>query len=624
MLKRLQLLRGPQGSGICHNLILVFLLLLSGVQASDNFLKKPFFSHREIIVISDTGFSSIVEVDGDTKNSGTGLSFPVSSLSAIGDYQAFQMKKAKWQKLKGLQFSQEAQPPGREFFDESVFMARFNLPGEMRFDIRYTTFCRELMLLDFLSFNSLMADTTEYTITVPRSQVFFFHADYVQYLHSFSVDSLVNESGITYRFRVTAPQVEMKWSVNHMFSSGIVRPHIPGIRLVIVPAAFRNNPAGYLNDWYVRHLETRIIPNENSARLIDSITGFTRDPDSVVARLLAFANDKIRYINVYHGMESIIPKNVNQILDMRMGDCKDKANFLCQALVHKGFDTRLAVCSTRDHPFDMDFPSFAGGNHMVCIMKKPGNSSWDVLDPTNQNACPSRPGSMIETRTLFVFGKSEDSPFFYKVPVGTGNSSSITIRLEEEKETFTGTMKLVLRGYSGDFLRTALRDFGRVNHARVFGDFLQELSGGLQYTGIFYKVLPDSVVIRCGISIPASALSRMGAKTYIPMRLFPLLHRNYPEAGSGDLLVAYPVSDSVDIEMVFALPLKQAKLGATGIQGDPGFSIRHEISGRSLSLQYNFRISNTDISPGLQKHFYDCISSVSKSFDDVLIAERAD
>ncbi len=604
-------------------LVVPFAMLLSGTtQAADNFLRKSYFSYREIIVVSDTGVHSFTEVNGDTKNSGTTLFFPVSSLSAISDCKALQLKTTKWQKVKDLQFQEMPMPPGHDFFDETMHLIRFTFPVEMRYDLRYTVFCREPLLLSFLSFNQLQADTTDYTIVVPPGQVLFYRLEYPEYVHSVSIDSTLNESGTVYHFRAVAAQVEMKRMPVHRFLTGFIRQAVPGIRLTIVPAGFRNSPHRYMNDWFVRHLSTRITPDSTTAAMIDSITTGAIDRDSVVGRLLAFARDKIRYINIYRGMEAFIPKDINQVIGFRMGDCKDKSNFLCQALVYKGFDARLAVCATRDHPFDMEFPSFTGGNHMVCILRKPADSGWIVLDPTNPNASVASPGYMIESATLFVFGHDEGFPFTYRVPESHENSTSVTMRLEEGKEGFNGNMELVLRGYSGDYLRAAMVNLGRVNHSKITGDFVKELAIGIEYRDVTFQTYTDSIVIGCRISVAASALPVIAGKIYIPWKIFPLVHRHYPEAGSGDLVIPYPVTDRVNMIIVFDRNLQSVKMGATGTSGDPGFSIRHEIKGANLQLSYDLTITNTNITRPLQKHFYESLSSITKCFDDVIIATK--
>lgn len=592
--------------------------------ASDNILKKKYYKYSEDIQVTDSGFFSNVEVTGTTANCGIKLTFPISSLTEIIDYQAAERKKSKWRRIKDLRYTKQSKNSDMEFYDESMFLAGFNLPEEMIFNLKFKSFCRELMLLDFLSFNALLADTSDYVIHIPPDHAFFFHLDYARYLTHLSIDSTVGSDGSrTYSFRIVSSKVELVMSRQSDQSTAFVRQHYPGVRMIVIPTVSHNDPTDYLNEWYVKHLQALTDPNEISKQMIDSI-GQSSNPDSIIKKLFEFARDRIRYINVYRGMETILPKNVNQIINLRMGDCKDKANFLCQALNQKGFDARLAICSTRDHAFDMDFPSLIGGNHMVCLVRMPGSENWQVLDPTNSNATPARPGNMIENRTLFVFGSKGSHPFFYRIPQTNANNTTIRIDLQLNKESCSGEMSIMVRGYAGDRLRSLFRRLGTGNYTPVISEFLRNLSKVPEYSMISFRVWADSVLIRCHISLDGSGIYVLDSKTYIPLNFLPLMHKDFPQTGSGDLLIDYQVNDWFDLSIETGTSIKGAKLRETDIGGDPQFRLWHNSSNRKFALHYNLRIRNTDIASESQKHFYDCFTSISKYLNDVIVVETTD
>jgi len=574
-------------------------------------LQKPYYCHRETIRIHDSGFSSMITVTGQTVKSGTTIRFPISSMTEMRSYQAWERKKGKMKRIKEMHYHLRTIPMGNEFYNESQSLATFTLPENIFYKVQYETGCNERMLLNFLSFNPTLADTTVYILVVPKNLSLFYRITDTTYIEQLDVDSTESDSVMNYRFSAISKEIYRSISLVRESPFYNARSKVPGIQLVIVPSEFKANPAQYMNLWYTQQLKVYINPTPASEEVIEDIVMGAVQPDSIISRLYYFARDKIRYINVYSGMETIIPKNVNDILDLKMGDCKDKANFLCQALKHEGFDARLAICSSRDHPFDMDFPSFSGGNHMICVVRNQRDQGWMVLDPTNQAGSIYRPGSYIESRTLFILGMDGEPVSTFIVPLTENNEISLNMDLQEEGEKLIGELHLACIGYAGDFLRVALRVSGNINHNRFLMEFLHSLASMNDYSDVTYDVLEDSVLIHCRVAVPASMITKTSGKYYIQMKFIPCVHKNFSETGSDDLLISYIIADRATILIRLKQPITSLKMNTTSISGDPMFISTARSSGNILDLQYALRIKSTVIPPKSQKQFFDCMKQTN-------------
>lgn len=105
------------------------------------------------------------------------------------------------------------------------------------------------------------------------------------------------------------------------------------------------------------------------------------------ARLLyEWVRDRISYCAVEIGMGGWIPHAAEQVIDVRYGDCKDKANLLHALLDAVGIPSRLAAIQAHGgwaRPFVL--PALAGNfNHMVLIVDLPEGPL--LLDPTDPTA----------------------------------------------------------------------------------------------------------------------------------------------------------------------------------------------------------------------------------------------
>ena len=64
------------------------------------------------------------------------------------------------------------------------------------------------------------------------------------------------------------------------------------------------------------------------AKVAKKATGDAQDRKSIIANLLAFTHDRVRYTGLEFGLQSLVPATPQETLKRRFGDCKDKSTLL--------------------------------------------------------------------------------------------------------------------------------------------------------------------------------------------------------------------------------------------------------------------------------------------------------
>jgi transglutaminase-like putative cysteine protease len=106
------------------------------------------------------------------------------------------------------------------------------------------------------------------------------------------------------------------------------------------------------------------------------------DPLTRARRLHAFVRDNILYCAIEIGYGGWRPHRADEVLRLRYGDCKDKANLLKEMLAAVGIRSRLALIFAHSGaPRRFGLPTVAGNfNHAIVLVDLPGGQV--LADPT--------------------------------------------------------------------------------------------------------------------------------------------------------------------------------------------------------------------------------------------------
>lgn len=130
----------------------------------------------------------------------------------------------------------------------------------------------------------------------------------------------------------------------------------------------------------------RATPDEAlRARVSEILSGAPDDPFEKARRLYDWVRQRVRYCQVYFGMDGWIPHDAAQVHALGYGDCKDKANLLQTMLAIAGIPSRVgSLYSHEGIPRRYGLPVLAGNaNHVILVVDLPGGPVF--ADPTDRS-----------------------------------------------------------------------------------------------------------------------------------------------------------------------------------------------------------------------------------------------
>lgn len=172
----------------------------------------------------------------------------------------------------------------------------------------------------------------------------------------------------------------------YVWSADSVDPLIPDPNL---PDWYDPFPTLYLSDmrdWqevadWAEPLYSLPPIGPNQQAVIDRILAGATTPAQRVSAALNFVQDEVRYLGIEMGPRSHRPREPDEVLERRFGDCKDKSRLLVSLLRGMGVDAVPALVNTRSNTrAGRGLPTPTAFNHVIVRATVDGRSYW--LDPT--------------------------------------------------------------------------------------------------------------------------------------------------------------------------------------------------------------------------------------------------
>jgi hypothetical protein len=343
---------------------------------------------------------------------------------------------------------------------------------DVTFDYNYTLRNEKLIFLSFLplAINECV-DTLDYTLIVPRSMNFHYEVvGDTGYVSKLIIAQTESNNEITYKFTALVKE-RYEWRETLHYATENDRQR-PGIRISLVPAWGNPNEFTYLNKWYCELVSPRSKLNEKSIAVVER-WGAGKKDEVLMKSLFDSVKAKISYIDFENGIGAVQPRSPDDVLVNKQGDCKDMSNLLRLALIHHGFDARLAISSTLSHPYDLDFPAISSANHVICVVNYGGQRYY--LDPTESFGLFGLPSRQIQGRYVLVV---DTSGFEHvKVPVVPSVENKVygVFRMNRDADNLSGKFVLSFSGLS-----------------RIDWETLQGTVGSKDYGVLLKKTLTNS------------------------------------------------------------------------------------------------------------------------------------
>jgi len=149
-------------------------------------------------------------------------------------------------------------------------------------------------------------------------------------------------------------------------------------------------------------------------------------------------------------MQSITPNTVNQILEMKYGDCKDISLLLVCLLREIGFEAYYTLALADQYHGNTDQIIVSQFNHAVVLIKKDNRDFW--IDATSDYGCTGEPPFLIIGKYALII--DETKSYLQLINSSTPSAFKMNITVDSFIENgIKGKLSCVFVGHYGDSFR---------------------------------------------------------------------------------------------------------------------------------------------------------------------------
>jgi hypothetical protein len=599
------------------HLIFFLLLPLSIIAVNKSTLSNIWRENIEVYGINE-GFRTTVTIQSIASRNDEDFSIYYSTFEKINtiDVKYYDKKKDKYRTCRGVKIN-DFQAPSGEFYT-SDRIRRVGIPREVPFLINYETEVSDLILLPHIYFSSnLKIDTFYYSIKIPSDLNLKYKVENPGNLTYFKIDSSRVKSYILYSITGVVNKPEDYKRKHSSWDESVVLP-VCIIKLVITPKEFKDRETAFVNDWIAMKLKPETMLNSGTMHVIDSLTKGIENKDSIARVLFDFVRSKIKYINIEIGYGAFVPNDVNQTLEHRQGDCKDKANLLCQAMIYKGMDARLVLTATTGHYTQMDFPCLGIANHMICALKMP--SSWMFLDPTEETGVYGQSGLMTQGRMAFILGN--DGGQFARIPQlsASQNMEKYVLYLVCHKDKVSGTFMINYRGKKMQQILSRMMNISPEEKLNYIKSYLLFNTRNLNYSQIRVIENKDSLSFIGNVIVANHIFIKSDTVNYLSLDFIPRPMDFISEDPlPGDIMLWHTLAKQVNIHMIFEKPIAHINLKSTDYNKDGYFFTFSSSSEKNLiNIDYSFAYNDVIIPKETSDKYKQFKTLISNTFNNAI------
>jgi hypothetical protein len=409
-----------------------------------------------------------------------------------------------------------------EAFYENMRGYGFDVPATPSFDFSFKKSERDLMFLAALNMNPYsVTDTVEYEIEVPKDHAFLYKLCNIDSTVKVTIDSAEGDKFIFFRIVIINHPVEKSEIEEIRQSHPSVLKVYPAIKTLLLPRSETAAPEKYLNKWLQKFYARIPALTKKNFIAIQAETGMLNDTDAVIKNVFRFVQTKIKYIDIENGVNAFRPRDPNMIFSQKQGDCKDMAFLIHAILEGYGIKSNLALSASISHLFDMDFPSLASANHIICTVMRKG--SWIFLDATEDVCEFGYPSLHIQGKHIFITGDDLATYVFVKPVSAINNESVFNISLKMGQHPTEGN-------FSYQFLHTGAASYkhfyselNKTDFDILIKELLKDLAYGCDHKSVDIKTTDSTIFFTGSISINRELVIAFGSRNYLPLSFLPYL-----------------------------------------------------------------------------------------------------
>lgn len=216
----------------------------------------------------------------------------------------------------------------------------------------------------------------------------------------------------------------------------------------------------------------KAAPTDRIRKLADETAAAASEPRAIAKAQYEWVSRNISYAGNCIGLGAVVPRDLDVVLDNRMGDCKDHATLLQALLAAKGIDSTQALINAGSTYHLPKVPVASMVNHVINYI--PGLDLY--LDSTAATIpFGSLPASVAGKPVLLVDGHS-DAARTPGLPEGKDwQRSRTTVRIAPDGSV-AGTMHLALGGRLAVGARDQFRDMPRADADDMVKRYFKRMS----------------------------------------------------------------------------------------------------------------------------------------------------
>lgn len=161
-----------------------------------------------------------------------------------------------------------------------------------------------------------------------------------------------------------------------------------------------------ISEAYGTRAKAKAAVTPRIAKLADEVAGDAKEPREIAKRLYEWVSRQISYAGNCIGLGAVVPRDLDAVLDNKMGDCKDHATLLQALLKAKGIDSTQALVNAGQTYSLPKIPVASMVNHVITYVP-----TMDLYLDSTAAVVPfgSLPESVAGKRVLLVDGYRDDS-----------------------------------------------------------------------------------------------------------------------------------------------------------------------------------------------------------------------
>jgi Domain of Unknown Function with PDB structure (DUF3857)/Transglutaminase-like superfamily len=378
--------------------------------------------------------------------------------------------------------------------------------------------------------------------------------------------------------------------------------------------------AAELSAWYHRTVARKDVDDEVRRRAHELVKDVGPDPALRARRLYNWVRDHVSYCAIEVGVGGWRPHRAGEVLGVRYGDCKDKANLLRELLEAVEVPSRLTwIFNHHGYPRRFALAAEAASfNHAILSIDLPGGTV--LADPTSRTAPFGRLPWGDEEADVLPLSAAGNPIAVAPASRAEDNREELTLELTADGGDLEGTFALVRSGAMADDLRDKLIGAPAAAQDEKIGHALRLVGARAEVSRVAGGEAPEAaapveaggrVHLRGALTGAATQLLRLSDLMEPPVHALPSGRRVSP--------VALPVRLQLQHRCAIALPGVEVSMSPEPLVVERPFG-RYELRRRREGERLIFERSFT-----LREHVFvaESYREVKAFFDEILAAEAS-